>query len=62
MSHWYRIGITVSSEGLPSQATVTVYEDYEIARVSTRSLEPFMSWVEVVNEMIDTLPVQLKLL
>ncbi len=62
MSHWYRLKVDVSSEGLPMQATVTVYEDHEIARVTTRSIEPFMSWVEVVNEMIDSLPVQLKLM
>jgi hypothetical protein len=60
MSHWYRIAVDVSSEGLPIHATVTVYEDHEIARVTTRAIEPFMSWSETVLEMIDTLPVQLR--
>jgi hypothetical protein len=62
MTHWYHVCVNVSREGVPVQATVTVYEDHEKTRVTTRAIEPFYSWQEVVNEMIDTLPIQLRLM
>jgi hypothetical protein len=41
---------------------VTVYQDDEPVRITTQAVEPFVSWVEVMNGLLDSLPVQLRML
>lgn len=58
----FRLELIVNDRGMPLQATVVVYEDDETTSISTKEVEPFISWAEVMNELLDSLPVQLRLL
>lgn len=58
----FKLELIVNDRGMPLQATVVVYDDDEPASISTKEVEPFISWAEVMNELLDSLPVQLRLL
>lgn len=58
----YKLELLVNDLGAPQTATITVYEDDDPVKVSTHAVEPFVSWVEVMNDLIDGLPIQLRLL
>lgn len=58
----YKIELLVSGEGFPLQATVVAYKDGEQERVTTHAVEPFVSWKEVMQDLLDGLPIQLRLL
>ena len=61
MKHW-KLELMVDEHGAPRQATVVTYQDQEQVGVTTKSIEPFVSWAEIMNELLDSLPVQLRLL
>lgn len=59
--HW-KVEVLTDEMGAPRQTTVIVYERGEQVKVTTKSVEPFESWREVMQELIDSLPIQLRLL
>lgn len=58
----YKLELIVGRDGQPLQASVVVYHDQETVAIATQSVEPFIAWTEVMQELLDGLPVQLRLL
>lgn len=58
----FKLELIANDRGMPLQTTVVVYEDDEVVSIATQEVEPFISWHEVMNSLIDSLPVQLRLL
>lgn len=61
MKRW-GLEVVVSEHGEPVQATVATYVDGECVGLVTHATEPFISWVETMQSLMDGLPVQQRLL
>lgn len=61
MTGW-KIELVVGNHGEPVQATVVRLVDGETVAIVTQAVEPFVSWTEVMDEILDNLPVQLRML